>query len=68
MNRGTHTLKRFYDTYIYIIRGNIYINKPAFPPKSNCKPSPAHPNMEIFVSQLEKEIFNGLLNDYIYTI
>ena len=39
-----------------------FYDKPAFGPKSNWKPPPGHPGLELFLSQLEKEIFNGLLN------
>ena len=42
-----------------------FSDKPAFRPKSNWKPPPGHPGLELFLSQLEKEIFNGLLNDSI---
>ena len=38
---------------------------PAFCPKSNWKPPPRYPGLELFLSQLEKEIFNGLVNDSI---
>ena len=54
------------------IRGNfwdqsskIFSDKPTFCPKSNWKPPPSHPGLEQFLSQLEKEIFNGFLNDSI---
>ena len=40
-----------------------FSDKHAFGPKSNWKPPPGHPGLELFLSQLEKEIFNGLLND-----
>ena len=40
-----------------------FSDKPAFRPKSNWKPPPVHPGLELFLSQLEKEIFNGLLDD-----
>ena len=40
-------------------------DKPAFRPKSNWKLLSRHPDLELFLSQLEKEIFNGLLNDSI---
>ena len=36
-----------------------------FCPKSNWKPPPSHPGLELFSSQLKKEIFNDLLNDSI---
>ena len=42
-----------------------FSDKSAFRPKSNWKPPPGHPDLELFLSQLEKEIFNGLLNDFI---
>ena len=42
-----------------------FSDKPAFRSKSNWKPPPGHPGLELFLSQLEKEIFNGLLNDSI---
>ena len=42
-----------------------FSDKPAFCPKSKWKPPPGHPGLELFLSQLEKEIFNGLLNDSI---
>ena len=42
-----------------------FSDKPAFRPKSNWKPPPGHPGLELFLSQLEKEIFNGLLDDSI---
>ena len=42
-----------------------FSDKLAFCPKSNWKPSPGHPGMVLFLSQFEKEIFNGLLNDSI---
>ena len=42
-----------------------FSDKPAFRPKSNWKHPPGHPGLELFLSQLEKEIFNGLLNDSI---
>ena len=42
-----------------------FSDKPTFRPKSNWKPPPGHPGLEPFLSQLEKEIFNGLLNDSI---
>ena len=40
-------------------------DKPVFRPKSNWKAPPGHLDLELFLSQLEKEIFNGLLNDFI---
>ena len=42
-----------------------FSDKPTFRPKSNWKSPPGHPGLEPFLSQLEKEIFNGLLNDSI---
>ena len=44
-----------------------FSNKTAFWPKSNWKPPPGHPGLELFSSTLEKKTFNGLLNDSIYT-
>ena len=38
-----------------------FLNKPAFRLKSNWKSSPSHPGLELILSQLEKNIFNGLL-------
>ena len=35
-----------------------------FHPKSNWKPPPGHPGLKLFLSQLVKEIFNGLSNDF----
>ena len=40
-----------------------FSDKTAFRPKSNWKPPPSHPGLELFLIQLEKEIFNDLLND-----
>ena len=43
-----------------------FFDKPAFRPKCNRKPPPGHHGLELFLSQLEKEmIFNDLLNDSI---
>ena len=42
-----------------------FSDKLAFRPKCNWKPPPGHPGLELFLSHLEKEIFNGLLNDFI---
>ena len=42
-----------------------FSDKPAFRPNSNWKTPPGHPGLELFLSQLEKEIFNGLPNDFI---
>ena len=39
-----------------------FFNKPVFLLKSNWKSSPGHPNLELILSQLEKNIFNGLLD------
>ena len=40
-----------------------FSNKPAFHSKSNwSNSSPGHPGLERFLSQLEKDIFNGLLD------
>ena len=42
-----------------------FSDKPAFRPKSNWKPPSGRPVLELFLSQLEKEIFNSLLNNSI---
>ena len=42
-----------------------FSDKPVFRPKSNWKPPPGQTSLELFLSQLEKEIFDGLLNDSI---
>ena len=42
-----------------------FSDKPAFCPKSNWNPPPRHPGLELFLSQLEKEIFTSLFNDSI---
>ena len=42
-----------------------FSDKPVSHPKCNWKPPPGHHGLELFLSQLEKEIFNGLLNDSI---
>ena len=42
-----------------------FSDKPAFRPKSNWKPPQVMLAWELFLSQLEKEIFNGLFNDSI---
>ena len=34
-----------------------FSNKPAFSPKSNWKPPEGHPNLEVFLSQIENELF-----------
>ena len=39
-----------------------FFNKPVFLLKSNWKFSPGHPGLELILSQLEKNIFNGLLD------
>ena len=39
-----------------------FSDEPAFRPKCNWKPPPVHPGLELFLSQLEKEVFNGFLN------
>ena len=39
-----------------------FSEKPAFHPKSNGKPSPGHTGLGLFLKQLEKEIYNGLLS------
>ena len=41
-----------------------FYNKPVFHPKSNWKPPPGHPGLKLFLSQLVKETFNGLSNDF----
>ena len=38
-------------------------DKPMFQSKSNWKPPSGHPGLKLFLSQLHKEIFNGLPND-----
>ena len=54
-------------TYIYRERERVkwhfrnepseyFIKKPAFSPKSNWKFSEGHPNLEVFLSQIEKEL------------
>ena len=43
-----------------------FSDKPTLRPKSNWKPPPVHPGLELFLSQLEIEIFNSLLNDSIF--
>ena len=40
-----------------------FSDKPLFHLKSNWKPPPGHLRLELFLSQLEKEIFNGFLNN-----
>ena len=40
-----------------------FSDKPAFRRKCSWKHLPGHSELELFWSQLEKEIFNGLLND-----
>ena len=40
-----------------------FSHKHVFGPKYNWKPPPDHPSLELLLSELEKEIFNGLLND-----
>ena len=42
-----------------------FFDKPAFRPKYNWKSPSGHPGLELFMSQHEKEMFNGLLNDSI---
>ena len=39
-----------------------FSDEPTLRPKSNWKPPPGHPGLELFLSQLEKEVFNGFLN------
>ena len=34
-----------------------FSNKPAFSPKSNWKPPEGYPNLEVFLSQIENELF-----------
>ena len=40
-----------------------FSHKYAFGPKYKWKPPPGHPSLELLLSELEKEIFNDLLND-----
>ena len=42
-----------------------FSDEPLFHRKCNWKPSPAHPGWKLFLSQLVKEIFNGLSNDFV---
>ena len=42
-----------------------FSDKPAFSRESDWKPPSGHPGLELFLSGLQKEIFKGLLNDYI---
>ena len=35
----------------------FFSNKPVFSPKSNWKPPEGHPNLEVFLSQIENELF-----------
>ena len=38
-----------------------FSDKPAFRPKSSWKPPPRHPDLELFLSQIEKYILKTLL-------
>ena len=38
-------------------------DKPAFRPKSSWKTPPGHPGLELFLSQIEKDIFENLVKD-----
>ena len=40
-----------------------FSDKPAFRPKSSWEPSPGHPGLEQFLSQIEKYIFENLVED-----
>ena len=40
-----------------------FSDKPAFCPKSSCKPPPGHPGLELFLSQIEKDSFENLVKD-----
>ena len=40
-----------------------FIEVPAFSPKSSWKPPKGHPNLEVFLSQLENEIFEMLFDN-----
>ena len=39
-------------------------DKPAFRPKSSWKPPPGHLGLELFSSQIEKDIFENLVKDF----
>ena len=41
----------------------VFSDKPAFHPKSSWKPPPGHPGLELFLSQIEKDIFESLVID-----
>ena len=38
-----------------------FSNKPTFRPKSSWKPSPGHPGLELFLSEIEKDFFENLV-------
>ena len=40
-----------------------FSDTPAFRPKSSWKPPPGHPGLELFLSQIEKDIFENLVKD-----
>ena len=40
-----------------------FSDTPAFRPKSSWKPPPAHPGLELFLSRIEKDIFENLVRD-----
>ena len=40
-----------------------FSDKPAFRPKFSWKPLPGHPGLELFLSQIEKDIFESLVKD-----
>ena len=42
-----------------------FSDKLVFHNKFNLKPPPGHPGLELFLSKLEQEIFNGPPNDFI---
>ena len=42
-----------------------FSDKPVFHPKSNWKLPPGHPGLKLFLSQLVKEIFNGIPKDFV---
>ena len=45
-----------------------FSDKPVFRLKSTLKPPPSYPGLELLMSQFEKEILNGLLNDSISVV
>ena len=60
LNKGLDFTLILNPSYKKIQSSEDFYDKPAFCPKSNWKPRPAHPGLNLFLSQLEKEIFNGL--------